>query len=225
MFKKAIAIFLILCGISSLSLLVQNKNFTYLVLAIIFIALGVKLFKKPKTNKKSSSVNKSINQPVKQDKSSKTSNKKYYTFKVAGVTHKNSQGDNIQYLIGEYVKDQLDPDEAYEGLSNKEILEEHYDDRVYEVSDLFFGTDEIELEFELNNPYDPNAIKVISKDMGHIGYVPKDETKKVADIINNKEYHLTSEITGGKYKYVDPDEDKVKIEKDFYGVEIEIAYE
>lgn len=48
MIKKAIAIFLMLCGISSISLLVKEGNFTYLVLAAVFIFFGIRMFKKPK---------------------------------------------------------------------------------------------------------------------------------------------------------------------------------
>jgi len=46
--KKIIAIFLLLCGISSLNLLVKDGNFTYLVLTVVFIFFGIKIFRKPK---------------------------------------------------------------------------------------------------------------------------------------------------------------------------------
>jgi len=230
--NKIIAVFLFLCSISSISLLFEEHNFIYLILAVACAFGGIKLFNSTKGNKKSSPIKTkpivaktTITEPPKYNTPLEKSNKKYYTFKVAGVTKRNDEGDNIQYLISEYVKEQLEFIDAYDGLKNREILEEYYDDRVYEISDLFLNKNEIRLVFEPDNPYDPNAIKIISEFMGHIGYVPKDDNIKVSEIIKNKNYNITAQIIGGKYKYVDQDEDKINIENDNYGVEVEISYE
>ena len=55
--RKLIAIFLFLCSFSSLSLILEEQNFIYLILAAAFAYGGIKLFKVPKGNKKSSTAN------------------------------------------------------------------------------------------------------------------------------------------------------------------------
>ena len=143
-------------------------------------------------------------------------------FKVAGVTKKNDEGKDIQKLISDYVKEWLTYNDAYEGLTNKDILEDYYGDKVYEVDIYDFG--DIMFEPEPDNPYDENAIKVIHGELGHIGYVPRTDTSKVLDIIQN-DYKVSGEILGGKYKYVDEYEDKVRVEKHNYGVKLIVSEE
>lgn len=40
------------------------------------------------------------------------------------------------------------------------------------------------LEAEATNPYDPNAIKILTHDGHHVGYVPKDMTAEVRKVAN-----------------------------------------
>lgn len=144
-------------------------------------------------------------------------------FKVAGVTAKNDEGKDIQKLISSYVKDWLGYNDAYEGLTNKEIKEDYYGERVYEAD--VFSFDDITFVPEPDNPYDANAIKVMHGELGHIGYVPKNETKRMFEIIENYSYDVSGEIIGGKYKYVDEYEDKVKVNKHNYGIKLIVSAE
>lgn len=65
---------------------------------------------------------------------------------------------------------------------------------------------------EPENPYDPNAIKVLVGDT-MIGYIPKGKTEKVRKVLDEgRLLNVAYEITGGKYKLItedyDPDKDK-----------------
>lgn len=138
------------------------------------------------------------------------------TFRVKGVTQGNRQ-ELIQELVDEWKE--LYPEDIYEGLSNKEILELGVD--VYEAN--VYGYDEISLVSEPDNPEDPNAIKVIHRDAGMLGYVPKHLTAQVKEFLGNNcsiEWH----VVGGKLKYIDWDEDKVKTKTLTYGIEITLRY-
>jgi hypothetical protein len=55
-----------------------------------------------------------------------------------------------------------------------------YRDNIDNYLGEFVGT----LEAEPTNPYDPNAIKILSSDGLHVGYVPKDITAEVRDAAN-----------------------------------------
>lgn len=171
---------------------------------ILLLVIGLLLFKKKKNNKKAITVKTHIK-----------SNDNAYTFRVAGVTKEGRQG-----TIKQIVKDwkECNPDDVYEGMSNKEIKED--DIEVYEA-DIENWCD-IELVPEPDNQYDSNAIKVIS-DFGMLGYVPASETSKVKEIMT-KDYSLSWRLIGGKYKYYDDYEDKVKIETLTYGIEINLKY-
>lgn len=215
---KFIGVILILAGIGG----IIEGNFS---LSLIFLGFGIFMFwksYKPKTLNTKIDLN--INaKPAYAKPANKVDDKKTITFNVAGVTKKNDQGKDIQKLIRELIEDELASSEPYDGLTNKEILEDYYDERVYEYTDLY-GTDEIYFEFEPDNPYDSNAIKVMHEYIDHIGYVPREYNKQVGQIIRNGNYDIEWEIVGGKYKYVDELEDKVKTQKDNYGVKIKLLY-
>jgi hypothetical protein len=54
------------------------------------------------------------------------------------------------------------------------------------------------LEGEPTNKFDANAIKVISKEQGMLGYIPKDTAAKIVeDVKNNSVVCKVSQITGG----------------------------
>lgn len=165
-----------------------------------------------------------LNNAVK-EQSSTTHKRKYrrsYTFNVAGVTKKNDVENNIQELLDELVKEEVESSGAYLELTNKEILEDYYDERIYETTDVC-GSDEVYFMPEPDNAYDPNAIKVIHEYLDHIGYVPRECNILVGDILKNTEYNIYWKLVGGRYKYID-DNGKVKTKKDNYGVNIKINY-
>lgn len=43
----------------------------------------------------------------------------------------------------------------------------------------YLGTCEVKLEPDPTNEYDPDAIKIVAADGGHLGFVPKDKTEEV----------------------------------------------
>jgi len=110
------------------------------------------------------------------------------------------------------------PDDVYEGLTNKDIKEEYAE--VYEVSINDWTV--IELVPEPDNKYDPNAVKVVSE-FGVLGYVPADKTLNVKSILE-KGHTLSWSLVGGKYKYYDDFENKVKTKTLTYGIEIYLNY-
>lgn len=86
---------------------------------------------------------------------------------------------------------------------------------------------------EPDNPKDPNAIKVLVKDV-QIGYVPAEKTSVVKGLLESKQlYSITCEFYGGPFKIISEDYDDEKdkevytIEKEsqYVGAEITIEYE
>ncbi len=217
MLKKILGIFLIAFGVMGLLTLLVDFTIIGLLSGIILIALGYNLFK----NKKSVPMHNNRTTSYSPTSETKPSTGRSFSFNVVGISKKNDQGDNIQKLIREFVKDQIEfsGEDVYEGMSNKEILEDGVD--VFEVDLGDYG--DIELIPEPDNPYDPNAIKVIHEDIGHIGYVPKESTQKVKSVLD-KDYEVEWKLVGGKKKYVDYDEDKVKTETLHYGMVIDISH-
>ncbi len=55
------------------------------------------------------------------------------------------------------------------------------------------------LEHEKNNPYDPHAIRILNKEGQQIGYLKKDYSKDVSEILKKglDVYAIVTEITGG----------------------------
>lgn len=168
----------------------------------------------------------SVDTPRSETSSFKNTKINGLSFNVAGVTMTNDSKQNIQGIIKRAVKEikeRLDKDDLYEGKSNKEIAEDGEGNPDYKVFELDYETiDDVYLELEPTNQYDPNAIKVISEEFGHIGYVPKKMTKKVKELMTSEKHSVSCTITGGKYKYYDEDEEKVLIDSWDYGLEIEV---
>lgn len=104
------------------------------------------------------------------------------------------------------------------GLKYRESLEEHlYETGDWECFDKEFEEpykkafrygfwfNVIKLEPEPDNPHDPDAIKVIA-DGFHIGYISKENCKKVHNYMkNNRTIMLGLTGWGGPFKYVDED--------------------
>lgn len=103
----------------------------------------------------------------------------------------------------------------YDDMSASEIREDFYtdDDPVYET-DLSDVIDEIKLIPDISNKYDANAVKVIIYINSHsfmIGYIPKNNSKEISELLKKKNaglltFNVTGYMTGGKYKAVDFDD-------------------
>lgn len=131
---------------------------------------------------------------------------------VAGVTQNNPDGKSRQKIIKDYVKEYCDTNrfdrDDYDYWSNKEIEEYGWDVYQYEL----FEEGTIDLIPEPDNPHDKNAIKVVHKNMGHIGYIPRKDNVKLFNFLekHNNEVELSMKLEGGPYKYLDID----RVEKD-----------
>ena len=210
---KILAIILIMVGVGG----ILGKEF---LVGVLFLIAGLLMLKKLKPKKTNTSKSKYPPSPGLENPE-KPSKENHFFFNVAGISKTNDRGEDIQSLIKRYVAEQLEygGEEKYEGMTNKEILE--YGDDVYEV-DLDGGC-EVTLELEPDNPYDPNAIKVIHDEIGHIGYVPTEHTARTKTALGN-DCDIDWKLVGGKYKYVDDEEDKVKTKTLTYGMSIDIRY-
>lgn len=212
---KILGILLILSGLT----LLLTEDFLAGLFSILF---GIYLLKYKKSNRQNKNAN---SKNAIESKSTiakyQSSFDQHFFFNVVGISKKNDRNEDIQKLIKAFVKDELEYGglDKYEGMTNKEILE--YEEDVYEVD--IYGFDEISLEPEPENPYDPNAVKVIHEEIGHIGYVPREYTDRVKTALRN-DYEIEWKLAGGRLKYVDDDEYKVKTKTLNYGVVIDIYY-
>ncbi|MGE7673782.1 HIRAN domain-containing protein [Lysinibacillus sp. NPDC094403] len=157
-----------------------------------------------------------------------------FTFNVAGVTMKNDKNKDIQRSLTRYGKLYCEENsiDLYGGYSNKDILDYVFEIREFE--DLEFANDEIQFIPEPTNEYDENAIKVLidygNGDVIHVGYVPKKCTKKLKNILKNKEIsNIAAHYVGGKIKEIEYDfeKDKEKVVTNSnlsLGVQIDIRY-
>lgn len=219
MFKKIIGIILVLAGIGGV---ISGEVLS----ALLMVVAGILLLKNksiPKKTKwkevKLKGTKETSNQTI-SPIITKPTYEKHFFFNVVGITKKNDRGQDIQKIIKEFVKEQLEyMEEPYQGYTNKEILE--YGEDVYEVD--IYGYDEISLIPEPDNQYDSNAIKVIHEEIGHIGYVPREYTDRVKTALRN-DYEIEWKLVGGKLKYVDYDEYKVRTKTLNYGVMIDVYY-
>lgn len=139
---------------------------------------------------------------------------------VAGVTKNNAAGKDRQKIIENYIKDdnfydKFDKDSA-DYWSPQDIKESNWEVYQYDLHE----SNTIELIPEPDNPYDKNAIKVIHKEMGDIGYIPRKDNVNLANFINsysgNVRYSIDFE--GGKYKYYDGE--KIITDRKPYGIRI-----
>lgn len=145
-------------------------------------------------------------------------------FRVAGVTKYKKAVKEACNLIAE---DNGIPEYAkyYSNLSTKELREEleEYSLKVFKYQDLDFFN--IELVPEVDNKYDPNAIKVLIFN-NHVGYVPATVAKTIRKYFDNKKYNfvIEGEIKGGPYKEWDDLNDKVITNNDLdIGFEIYLS--
>lgn len=117
-------------------------------------------------------------------------------YKVTGTSH---YLDNILGLATE----NIDYD-----LSKKELIDEGYDnERIYQYN---FYPSKTELAPDPDNPYDPNAIKVIVDDV-LVGYIKSGSCSHILKVLKeDRIVKIECEIGGGNYKYLGYDEDEEK---------------
>ena len=118
---------------------------------------------------------------------------------------------------------------SYEGLTNSEIkTRENIDIEIYEIPQDYeiksnYSDGLIKFEKEPENEYDKNAIRVIIKGMGTVGYVPKNINISFGKILENKEIKdITANLSGGEYKLWNGK--RLESDREDYSVTITISY-
>lgn len=193
------------------------------LIGVILIFWGLKV----KVNQNSES-QQGKNISAKQSNESKRY-KKIFSFNVVGIYYDNPDGTSRRKILNQLVKDTRRNSYEYEfycGYSNKEIIDDYSSpsDKIYELEDISIS--DIELEpFE----YEGSPAFYVNTEFGCVGCMPADDVQNflkysnVGEIQNIKAY-----ITGGKYKFVDLEEDDnsyemkevVATDEDDYGVQV-----
>lgn len=196
-----------------------------------FVVKGIKIPKTERAKRAKPVIKQETDKPqeekIQTKAAIKNDNRKRFEVWVAGMKHENEKGIKIQKVIKEYIKNEIESgmEEPYEGMTNKEIIESG-EERVYETTIESFALDDIKFVPEPENPYDSNAIQIFHEELGRIGYVPKELTAKVYEIIQG-EYETDYKILGGKYKEVYEGEEgneKVQIVNSDYNIQITILH-
>lgn len=113
------------------------------------------------------------------------------TYKVTGMSHRM---ENLMALAEE--------NDDYK-LSKRELVDaDLIGERVWQYEFNHYKT---ELVPEPDNPYDPNAIKVVV-DGQHVGYIKSGSCAHLLKVISEGRIgRIGCQIGGGKYKYIDED--------------------
>lgn len=111
------------------------------------------------------------------------------TFKIAGTSFRENEIKQLLTVNSNYKSSKLD-------LIKKNLI----DKNIYEYLPL--TTSDFTFEYETDNEYDPNAIRVIVSGI-HVGYIKKGKCSELKNLIKkNKIEAKLLNITGGNYKSV-----------------------
>lgn len=122
---------------------------------------------------------------------------------VAGTQHNNDKGKSIQKILKNYIKENYDSND-FSYWTNKELIESDYDIWEYDLSE----TNTVTFIPDPGNDYDKTAIKIIHKEMGRVGFVPRKLKKDFNQFIKECPNFETNLIfRGGRHKYVDYDDE------------------
>ena len=139
------------------------------------------------------------------------------TLAIKGLRYNKDSFDKLcQELIREF------DDLPYLGYSTKELTEELiFGGRFYKYPT--FDIREVEFIPEVDNEYDPNALKIVVRGH-HLGYVAKSKNRKVLRLITdpNNEVINIAEIYGGEYKEFDPNENRLRRVSDSFRIRIKL---
>lgn len=134
--------------------------------------------------------------------------------------------DKLKKLIAELKKEKFFK-ELYDGLSNKDILNEENgsffeEDPVYELSR---GTLP-HVRLDVSDASEEICVYV-GKDKNHeflLGVLPEDDAKRVMKRLESADLHaIEARLSGGKYKYLD-DDDKVSTGEKNYNLQLKLKF-
>jgi hypothetical protein len=120
--------------------------------------------------------------------------------------------------------------EPFKGLTNKEIKEGYFDEKIYEYNGCSLPKGY--LEDDEDYPHDPNAVKVYLSNLKgrrlHIGYVPNDLSLEIKNLKSQYITCVTPSIRKGKYKMTTydnkTDKYKIRTHNDVYEIEISLMF-
>jgi|SRR5699024_4224887 len=127
----------------------------------------------------------------------------YINFYITGTSYNQ---DSIKKALKENMGDDDFFEEKYEGLTNKEIIEDTFDEPVFEHNDVILSDSYLKLEPE--NEFDAKAIAVYHGSL-KLGYIPEKDFSEAKDYIygllnggleDNQKLNFTAILFGGKYK-------------------------
>lgn len=177
---------------------------------LAFRAAGVKIKRQTGNENKDSHLEsiKTVELPkeptIAQSKKSGEKNSKGKTYRVAGTSFRTGNIINLASVNTDYE------------LTKKELIEDGMtDERIWKYE---FHPSDVELVPEPDNPYDPNAIKVVV-DGEHIGYIKSGSCAHLLNVIReNRILDISCRMGGGPYKYISEEYDEEK-DKDVYTLE------
>lgn len=176
------------CLIMSFVSPAESMGATFIIFVFFGIApllFGIFLLKNKKEDYDISNYEEDTSEPEPEPES-KVTPYRYFDFNVAGISFHEKE---ILRMLTEENEDW--------NMSKRDIIECCLtDERIYRYGGI---TTNVELVPEPDNPYDPNAVKVIADNI-HIGYVPAKITGPVKKIIQNKDCVISCEFIGGEYK-------------------------
>lgn len=155
--------------------------------------------------------------------------KKIFSFNVVGIYYDNPDGTSRRKILNQLVKDTRRTSyktDFYRGYSNKDIIDDYSSpsDKIYELEDISIS--DIELEpFE----YEGSPAFYVNTEFGCVGCMPANDVENFLKYSNAGEIQdIYAYITGGKYKFVDLEEDDNSYEmkeviatgEDEYGVKV-----
>lgn len=149
----------------------------------------------------------------------------YIDFKIAGTSFYQKA---INRTVQQEKEDSIFFNEKYDDMTNKEILEETFDEPIFEYNDALFSN--CSLQLEPDNEYDAKAIAVYI-DSFMVGYVPKknfSEGKEyiyrqlAGDLKDNQKLNFSVSLRGGKYK-INRDDEKVDTGESDYKLDGQIT--
>lgn len=190
----------------------------WIIIFIIFAYVVYRMYRKNEAKKEQETL--IVKENVISNNAPKSQFKRF-EFPVVGLNYENRK-QTLKKIINQYKKEGHFY-EKYEGLSLKEMREDCFGEKIYEISDYL---EESWLEKEDDNKYDPNALKVMIKDINdsthHIGYVPKEHCEEIRKYMDIVDPAVSAEIIGGKYKIAYDDE--VETGSTPYGLRIHLAF-
>ena len=108
--------------------------------------------------------------------------------------------DGAYDVLEKYQKNWTDPEDRYEGMSNKDIKESGaYNEKIYQYPPLDVDLELQELERDGKPAVGFNLID--GKKNPFIGYAPKTKAKKILQLIEeHPQIRMAAELSGGHYK-------------------------